>query len=61
MLRAPARNAAPGPFAVRPALRVSVKFFGRHKGGALRDGVVRGVGIAEDASFDHLIGAPHQR
>jgi hypothetical protein len=46
MLRAPVRKTSSGPINVRPALRVDVKYFGRHKGGALRDAVVRGVSVA---------------
>ena len=29
--------------AVRPALQAEIKFFGRHKGGAIRDGVILSV------------------
>jgi hypothetical protein len=32
---------------VKPHLRISAKFFGRHRSRIIRDGVVREVGIVE--------------
>jgi hypothetical protein len=32
---------------VQPRLRAEIKFFGRHKGGSLRVGVLRGVTVME--------------
>jgi hypothetical protein len=32
---------------VHPRLRVSAKFFGRHRSGIIRDGVVREVGVVD--------------
>jgi hypothetical protein len=45
MLRLPRSSGKAIP--VKPRLRVSAKFFGRHRSGIIRDGVVREVGVLE--------------
>jgi hypothetical protein len=43
-----------GVIAVRPALQAEIKFFGRHKGGAIRDGVILSVHGPKIAVLDQL-------